>query len=116
MERFEINPNIPYYIEKEGRRIVLSPINDDNKRSESMPFSILKHCESMLHEVEDDFDDFCNKYDKYVRAHGERFREQVYFEEIPFSECIDYTLSLDVVNKKVNWFRINSKSPYIEFQ
>lgn len=112
----DINPHVPYYIEKEGRRIVLSPINDDNKRSESMPFSILKHCESMLHEVEDDFDDFCNKYDKYVRAHGERFREQVYFEEIPFSECIDYTLSLDVVNKKVNWFRINSKSPYIEFQ
>ena len=37
----EINPNIPYYIEKEGKRIVLSPINDNYKRNESMPFSIL---------------------------------------------------------------------------
>lgn len=111
----DINPNIPYYIEKEGRRIVLSPINDDNKRSDSMPFSILKHCESMLHEVEDEFDCFCNKYDEFVRAHGDRYHEQVYFDEIPFSECLDYTLSLDVVNKKVNWFRINCKSAYIEF-
>ena len=81
-----------------------------------MPFSILKHCESMLYEVEDDFVDFCNKYDEYVRGHGERFHEQVYFEGIPFTECADYTLSLDVVNKKVKWFRIDSKSPYIEFQ
>ncbi len=109
----EINPNIPYYIEKEGKRIVLSPINDNYKRNESMPFSILKHCESLLHEVEDDFVDFCNKYDAYVRGHGERFYEQVYFEGIPFSECADYTLSLDVVNMKVNWFCINSKPPYI---
>ena len=105
----DINPNIPYFIEKEGRRIVLSPINDDNKRDLSMPFSILKHCESMLHEVEDDFIEFCSKYDEYILAHGDRHYEHVYFENIPFSECSDYSLSLNVVNTKVDWFRINSK-------
>lgn len=105
----DINPNIPYFIEKEGRRIVLSPINDDNKRDLSMPFSILKHCESMLHEVEDDFVEFCSKYDQYVVGHGDRFYEQVCFEDIPFSECSDYSLCLNVVNKKVDWFRISSK-------
>lgn len=112
----DINPNIPYFIEKEGKRIVLSPINDDNKRDLSLPFSILKHCESMLHEVEDDFINFCEKYDLYVKGSGERYREQVYFDEIPLAECVDYSLSIDVRDMKVYWFRINSKSPYIEFQ
>lgn len=105
----DINQNTPYYIEKEGKRIVLSPINDDNKRDLSMPFSILKHCESMLHEAEDDFSNFCKKYDEYVIAHGDRYYEQVYFEDIPFSECQNYTLCLNVVNKKVDWFRVNTK-------
>lgn len=105
----EINPKIPYFIEKEGKRIVLSPINDDDKRDASMPFSILKHCESMLHEAEDDFVEFCSKYDQYVEGHGERFHEQAYFKDIPFSECEDYTLCVNIVNMKVDWFQINSK-------
>lgn len=110
MERIELNPNIPYYIEKEGDTIVIRAINKSGKKSDSMPFSILKHCESMFHEVEDDFIGFCQKYDEYVRAHGDRFYEQVYFEEIPFPECSDYSLSMNVRDRKVNWFSINTKN------
>lgn len=69
-------------------------------------WSVLEYSQILAESADRDFKKFCDMYDQYVMAHGERYSDGAMFV---FDLTDDYTLYLSTVEYKVEGLKVEFK-------